>query len=86
MDTKTPDELSLALFDAAASCDIEKIKSLLAAGADVNAGDARLLQQTPLMYAAESGSDNAAEAVKLLLAAGADVNAENKGDTLDSLK
>ena len=80
MDTKTPDERSLALFDAAKSCDIEKTKSLLAAGADANAKDELWLNTTPLMYAAGTGSAHAAEAVKLLISAGADVNTKNDKD------
>lgn len=62
-----------ALRDAVYDGDTEKIKSLLAAGADVNARGGQ--GTTLLMEAAGSSSANVHEAVKLLLAAGAEVGA-----------
>jgi len=65
------------LMDAARTGNAEKVKALIAAGADVNAkGEAG---ETALMGAASEGN---AEAVKALLAAGADINAKNNnGET-----
>ena len=63
MDAKTQEELSLALFDAARSGDIETIQSLLAAGTDVNARGGK--GETALMCAAENRNADAFEIVKL---------------------
>lgn len=60
------------LFRAVLDSQIDVVKGLLAAGADINARDAR--QATPLMYAAGVGSR---EMVATLLDAGADVNLMN---------
>ena len=62
-----------AFLDAAQVCDIEKIKSLLAAGVDVNVRGRG--GETALMSAVESGGADAFKVVKLLLSAGADVAA-----------
>jgi ankyrin repeat protein/beta-lactamase regulating signal transducer with metallopeptidase domain len=58
------------LFEAAEAGDIERVKALLANGADVNTHDRA--NRTALHYAAERGH---LEVVRLLLARGADVNA-----------
>ena len=68
------DELLEAIMDG----DIERAKSLIDAGADVNARD--IDGWTPLMYAALNGHT---EIVELLIESGADVNAEdNNGQTV----
>jgi len=61
------DELLEAIMDG----DIERAKSLIDAGADVNARD--IDGWTPLMYAALNGHT---EIVELLIESGADVNAK----------
>ena len=56
------------------------VKQIIDNGADVNSIDDD--GQTPLMYAVDNWSDDAAEIVKILLENGADVNARDKfGDT-----
>ncbi|MCF8462761.1 MAG: ankyrin repeat domain-containing protein [Rickettsiaceae bacterium] len=69
-------QMTRLLFTAVMSGDLEKVASLLAAGADVDAGDK--YEATVLMYAAKSGNLDIA---KLLLAARADVNAADKNGT-----
>lgn len=67
-----------ALHEAARNGDIERLKSLLDNGADVNAKDEKN-GAAPLHYAAGHGH---ARAVKLLLDKGAEVNArDNTGST-----
>ncbi len=61
--------ISKSLCQAAKDGDLEQVKKLIAAGADVNAGDER--GQTPLHFAARGGYDQIA---RLLIAQGADVN------------
>lgn len=60
------------LHDAAQAGEVEKVRGLLAAGADVNERDAR--GETPLIKAALAGQTAAAAA---LIEAGADVRARN---------
>ena len=74
---KEPTETTTPLHKAAKEGNIEKVKSLIASGADVNAkskyGD------TPLHYAARRGHKIIGE---LLINKGAEVNAKNKsGET-----
>ncbi|MBW7992221.1 MAG: hypothetical protein FVQ84_19710 [Planctomycetes bacterium] len=68
-----PSEQTILLCNAAEEGNIEKVKSLIASGADVNSkskyGD------TPLHYAAKHGHKLVAE---LLIESGAEVNAKNK--------
>lgn len=65
------------LIEASKSGDIEKVKSLLAEGADVHVIDKDGV--TALMHASENGH---AEVIELLLNKGADVNAKtNNGVT-----
>jgi ankyrin repeat protein len=59
-------ELDQQLIDAAEDRDLEKVKRLIAAGADVNATD--ILEDTALSLAKEGGHT---EIVELLKAAGA---------------
>lgn len=61
------------LFTAARNGDLPQVKSLIAAGADVNAK--HRYGFTPLINAVRSSDYRRAETVKVLLAAGADVNA-----------
>jgi len=65
------------LMMASTFCSPELVKTLLDAGAKVNAVDFRGM--TPLMYAVSSETQNPAVA-GLLLKAGADVNAKSKAD------
>ncbi len=62
-----------ALHDAAAAADIERVRELIASGADVNAKDAARL--TPLDYATFM---NHKKVVEALIAAGADVNVKEE--------
>jgi len=72
-------EADRALLDAAEKGNIEAVKQHLAAGADVNAKDDRVIGQTPLHHAARKDHKEIAE---LLIAEGADVNAkDNDGET-----
>lgn len=68
-----------ALFRASSDGRIESVRSLLDAGADVNAREEE--NETPLMYAAVEGHT---EVVLLLISRGADVNAlsDNKETAL----
>lgn len=66
----------ISLHEAAYNGMIEKVKSLVAEGANVNAMDDRLAA-TPLHLATSS---NQAEVVEFLIAHGADVNARNRWD------
>ena len=62
------------LMSAARSCDVDTVRLLLAAGADVNAAE-RERGQTALMWAAAQGH---AGVVGLLAAAGADLHARSR--------
>jgi len=62
--------MSAELFDAVKAVDIDAVRSLLAAGTDVNSRDSE--GSTPLMQAAHTGN---LAMVSVLLAAGAEVNA-----------
>jgi ankyrin repeat protein len=66
------DTLGVLLMDAAASGQLDKIRSLLDKGVDVNGMD--LHGRTPLMQAAVAGH---AGTVRLLIQRGADVNRRN---------
>ena len=68
----TPSIGSGALFTAIENDDVEMVRLLVEAGADVNAAEG-FGGNTPLHEAVEKGD---AEIVKILVAAGADVNAE----------
>ncbi len=71
----------LTLIDAAAMGNVDRVKALIAAHADVNAK--RKDGWTALMYASQAGNT---EMVKALIAAHADVNAsDNDGNTVLSL-
>src|SRR5574341_277086 len=75
--TRSLQSQEVALFDAAWSGDTSAVRSLLAAGVNVNARDPA--SKTALMAAAVNGY---AETVKVLLAAGADVDAADEyGET-----
>ena len=63
------------LMLAAASGNVEAVKALLAAGADVNARE-QSMEQTALMFAA---AFDRVEAMKALVARGADVKADDQG-------
>ncbi len=63
-----------SLHEAAAAGDIERVKKLVAEGADVNAKDEK--GSTPLHFAASEGHE---EIVRFLLAHDADVNASGYG-------
>lgn len=67
-----PNELNKPLLQAGADGDIDKVKSLLSRGADLNARD---WEGTALHTAAQHGQK---PVVQLLIAAGADVNIRNK--------
>jgi len=67
-----------ALHWAARDGHIEVVKTLLAAGADVNARD--FYEETPLYYAIDGKSTNSLEIAKLLIDKGADVNAHDDSD------
>src|SRR5436190_1180810 len=63
----------------AAACDIERVRQLLAEGADINARDED--GATPLHYA---GAESATEIVRLLLEAGADLSlVDRQGQTAE---
>jgi hypothetical protein len=62
------------LVNCSGNGDVQKIKRLLAAGANVNCRDGALHDWTPLMWAAYSEQD---ETILVLLAAGADPNARD---------
>jgi cytohesin len=66
---------SSPLHQAAANGDVERVKSLVSKGADVNAEDEK--KKTPLHHAAKTGK---MEVVQLLVEAGADVNAMGKNN------
>ena len=72
-DGPTPKD-NMDLIRASAKNDVEKVKSLLAAGADVNAATERS-EVTALMYASSMGHT---ETIKTLIAAHAQVNKRNK--------
>jgi len=65
-----------SLHQASKNGDLEQVKKLIAADADVNARDKR--SQSPLHYAASSGHE---EIARLLIAHGADVNASMVNDS-----
>jgi beta-lactamase regulating signal transducer with metallopeptidase domain/ankyrin repeat protein len=67
---------TISLHEAAIAGLMEKVKSLVVEGADVNAMDDRLAG-TPLHLAAYGGQK---EVIEFLIAKGADVNARNKWD------
>lgn len=72
------------LFKSAIDCDIEKAKSLISAGADVNARGERGM--TPLMMACNRGYDGCPlEMVKLLVENGADLDAKIPDDGTTAL-
>lgn len=72
-----PEQPVLPLHQAAAEGDIEKIKSLISGGADVNAKDDN--GETPLHNAVILANK---DVIELLIANGADVNAkDNQGRT-----
>jgi len=76
-----PSEADRALFKAAERGNIKAVKQQLAAGADVNAKDDKLIykEMTPLHFAVGKGHK---EIVELLIAEGVDVNAKtNDGVT-----
>ena len=66
---------------AAASGEVDAVRALIEAGADVNAKDG-VRAQTPLMYAAAS---NRAAVIELLASKGADLKATNKVSDLANL-
>jgi ankyrin repeat protein len=71
---KAPD---ISIHDAAEEGNIEALKEIITAGADVNERDISRL--TALHFAASGGND---DIVELLIKAGADINAKNKdGET-----
>jgi ankyrin repeat protein len=71
---KAPD---ISIHDAAEEGNIEALKKIITAGADVNERDISRL--TALHFAASGGND---DIVELLIKAGADINAKNKdGET-----
>ena len=70
-----PEKQMYHLHQAAADGDIERVRSLISQGADVNAEDEE--EKTPLHYAAKVGK---MEVVQLLVEAGADVNAMGNND------
>ena len=71
-------------MDAARTANVEKVKALIAAGADVNAKDKdgeKALMRAESIQAAWA-REGCIEVVKVLLAAGADINAKNNdGET-----
>jgi ankyrin repeat protein len=69
---KTAPDPAKPLLDAADNDDVAAIRSLLAAGADVNARGP--FNETPLIRAASSGYE---KSVRLLIRSGADVNAKS---------
>ena len=77
-ETKIVKDLDLGLTGAASEGNVEKVRQLLAAGADKNAQDP-FVGLTPLHYAASCGHKSV---VEVLLAAGADKNLKTKsGET-----
>ena len=72
VEAKPKRRVATPLHQAAVDGDIEQVKALIKAGADVNATDGR--DNTPLCRAVASGN---MEVVQLLVEAGADVNAGN---------
>ena len=77
MPSPTAEKRASGLIDAAAAGDLVRVKSLIAAGADVNAKNNN--GETALMWASYKGH---AEVVEALLAARADVNAKtDDGET-----
>jgi cytohesin len=74
-----PSEADRALFKAAERGNIKAVKQQLAAGADVNAKDDKLIykEMTPLHFAVGKGHK---EIVELLIAKGADVNAKSEDE------
>lgn len=72
------------LFKAVIDCDVEKAKSLIAAGADVNTRGEQGM--TPLMMACNRGKMGCSlEMLKTLVESGADVNAEIPDDGITAL-
>ena len=71
----SPTDINQQLLFAAGVGDVERMRELLAAGADINAKEDSY-DSTPLIRAAAAGK---VEAVRLLLKEGADVNATNRG-------
>jgi ankyrin repeat protein len=71
-DTIEPAQPVESLHEAAAAGDIQQIKSLISAGADVNAKDDK--GSTPLHYAVILANK---DVIELLIAGGADVNVKD---------
>src|SRR5207245_2956515 len=65
--------LMTELHEAVAECDIERVRQLVAAGADVNAREED--GATPLHYA---GAERIIEIIRILLDAGADLSLVDK--------
>ncbi len=74
--------IDLQLMDAAKNNDLKKMEDLIKQGANVNSADDK--GRTPLMYAAQAGSQQAIE--KLVKAHHADVNAKDVNDQTALMK
>jgi ankyrin repeat protein len=74
--------IDLQLMEAAKSNDLRKMEDLIKKGANVNSGDDK--GRTPLMYAAQAGSQQAME--KLVKDHHADVNAKDVNDQTALMK
>lgn len=72
-------EPTLALFDAIEAEDLEQVRKLVSAGADVNMPHMYLYNVTPLMLAARSSSS--VELIEVLIDAGADLNFDSVSGT-----